>query len=570
MDKIANKTYRMVLIGILCLSAFCMLYASDLLLPHAPLEPVKTQQDSLVYLKYADIMKKEPMDPRAMILVRDYKNGSKRQVELWHNGTILKCDSARYYKEDNSFDAFGNVVMTQGDTLTLVSDSLYYKGVEETAEAHGKKCVMTHRKTRLESTSIFYDRKIDVGSYDNNGKLYDQGNVLTSVMGQYTPYLREAIFRNSVVLLSEKKDTLKTNELFYYTDTKIARVEQETNILANDGTFIYALRGDYDTKTGISHVYDRRSHIIKDMRTIEGDSLYSNKQTGVSEAFGNVRLTDDENKCMLTGGYCSYNQNTGVAVATEKAVAYEYSQKDTLYVHADTLKMFSFNINTDSAYHDMHAYRKVRAYRIDLQAVCDSMVTHELDSCTYLYGQPILWNEQQQIFGEEIRIYNNDSTVSRAHIINQAMTIEELDSLCYNQVSSKEMFAYFKDGEIEHNEAKGNVYVAYFMNENDGTQIGMNYTETTELKVYMVNKKVKKIWMPAATGTIYPIFDIPSDKRRLTGFAWFDYIRPKDKDDIFEWRSKGDKYILKKTEAKNAPIQKLDSVSNKKGRKAKK
>lgn len=296
------------------------------------------------------------------------------------------------------------------------------------------------------------------------------------------------------------------------------------------------------------------------MRKIVGDSLHSDKNTGIDEAFGNVILTDDENYCALTGNYCQYDENTGNAVATDSAVVMEYSSPDTLYVHGDTLKMFTFNLNTDSVYRNIHAYHRVRMFRTDVQAVCDSLVSLELDSCTYLYGQPILWNESQQIFGEEIRVYNNDSTINWIHIINQAMTIEKIDSVSYNQVASKEMFCYFKDGEIEHNEAKGNVYVAYFMDEDDGNRIGMNYTETTELKLYMEKKKVVKIWMPASTGQIYPTLMIPSDKRYLQNFAWFDYIRPTDKDDIFEWRGKDEKNILKKTQSRKVPLQKLEDI----------
>lgn len=504
----------------------------------------------------------KPSDPRATLLVGN--------VKLLHNGTYLDCDSARFYKEDNSFDAFGRVKMRQGDTLTLTSDTLYYNGFAETADAYGN-CVMTHRKTRLHSSNLNYNKIEDRGVFNNGGTLYDKDNVLVSDNGQYIPSLQEAFFQYNVELKgyeegdkNHKKDpkfTLISDTLYYYTDTQIAKIVSPTNITSNDGTFVYGNAGNYDTNHGIGYLLNR-SYIIKDMRKIEGDSLYSEKSTGISKAFGDVILTDDENKCMLTGGYCSYNENTGEAVATDNAVAYEFSQRDTLYVHGDTLKMFTYNMNTDSAYYDMHAYHKVRAYRVDLQAVCDSMVTHQLDSCTYMYGQPILWNEQQQIFGEEIRLYNNDSTLEKAHIINQAMTIEKIDSLCYNQVSSKEMFAYFVNGEIEHNEAKGNVFVDYYMNEDDGSPFGMNYTETTELKVYMENKKVKRIWMPAATGTIYPIFAIPSDKRQLAGFAWFDYIRPKDKDDIFEWRSKGSDNVLKKTEQKTVPLQKLSGLDS--------
>ena len=99
--------------------------------------------------------------------------------------------------------------------------------------------------------------------------------------------------------------------------------------------------------------------------------------------------------------------------------------------------------------------------------------------------------------------------------------------------------------------------------EGDGARIGMNYTETTELKLYLENKKVKKIWMPAATGTMYPALKIPPEKRYLSGFAWFDNIRPVDKDDIFEWRGKSEEQVLKKTETKAVPLQQLNKIRKK-------
>jgi hypothetical protein len=76
------------------------------------------------------------------------------------------------------------------------------------------------------------------------------------------------------------------------------------------------------------------------------------------------------------------------------------------------------------------------------------------------------------------------------------MTVERLDSVSYNQVGAREMRFFFTDGEISRNEAHGNVYVIYFMTEDDGYRIGVNYTETTQMKMYITDKKVQKIWMP--------------------------------------------------------------------------
>ena len=546
-----------LLIGTVCLSFFCMLFASvpngggtpTILFSLIPDDKPREKSKEQVQLIHSDVLYKNRMDVRADVLVG--------HVKLYHDGMYLDCDSARFYKDDNTFNAYGNVKMVQGDTLTLTSDTLLYNGPMLQAHAIGN-AVLTHRKTKLTTHIIDYDRLEGVGFYPQHGVLHDGDNVLDSDYGQYTPSLNEAIFKDNVVL-DNPKFNLKTNELYYYTDTEIAKIVSETNIVSADSTFIYALRGEYDTRTGDASLMNR-SHVYKDMRDIVGDSLYSDGETGVSEAFGNVVLTDVENKCMLTGHYCRYEDNTGVAVATDSAICYEYSGVDTLYVHGDTLKMVTYNQNTDSVYRDLFAYHKVRMFRNDIQGVCDSLVSHELDSCTYMYGQPILWNEGQQVFGEEIRIYNNDSTIDWIHIINQAMTIEMLDSISYNQVKAKEMFSFFVDGVLEHNNAKGNVLVSYFMDESDGNRIGLNYTETPELNLYMENKKVNKIWMATPNGTMYPPFAIPEDKRYLPGFAWFDYIRPKDKDDLFDWRTKSEEQMLKKTEKKVVPKQRLDDI----------
>ncbi len=526
----------------MCLFAFGMLCSAI-----APAEKEERKSNEQIHLIHSDLLYKNWKDPRADILVG--------HVRLYHDGVFLDCDSARFYKEENSFDAFGNVKMVQGDTVTLTSDTLLYDGYEMKARARGN-CVLIDKKTRLESENLDYDRIYSVGMYLYGGTLYDGDNVLVSDWGQLTTTTHEAFFTDNVVL-TNPQFKLVTDTLYYYTDTEIARIVTPSNIVTDDGTFIYGIKGDYATKTGEAFLLNR-SYIIKDMRKVEGDSLHTDKETGFSEAFGNAIVTDEENYCMITGNYCSYDDSTGTAVATDSAVAYEYSQPpDTLFLHGDTLKMFTFNMNTDSVYRNMHAYHHVRFFRNDVQGVCDSMVTHELDSCTYMYGQPILWNEEQQLFGEEIRIYNNDSTIDWIHVIDQATTIEQVDSISYNQVESKEMFCYFINGQIDHNVAKGNVYVDYFMNEDDGSRIGMNYSESTELIIYMKDKKVQKIWMPAATGTVYPDIMIPDEKRYLSRFAWFDYIRPVDRYDIFQWRSKGEKNILKKTERRVVPLQKL-------------
>jgi lipopolysaccharide export system protein LptA len=301
--------------------------------------------------------------------------------------------------------------------------------------------------------------------------------------------------------------------------------------------------------------------VVKDeVRTIVVDSVYHDSQKGTSHAYWNVVYTDSVNKNGLTADYCEYNDSTGYAMATNRAVAMDYSQKDTLYLHADTFKLFTFNINTDSVYRKVHAYNKVRAYRVDVQAVCDSLVYNSQDSCMTMYRDPIVWNANQQLFGEVIRVYMKDSTIDRAHVDGQAFSAEQMpDTVHFNQVSSNEMFAFFENGEIYETDAKGNVLIVYYpVDDSDSSLIGLNYTETPLMKMYLENRKMKKIWMEKPTGTLYPMTQIPPEKYFLPRYVWFDYIRPLNKEDIFNWRPKKAGQELKEIKRREAPKQKLN------------
>ena len=209
-------------------------------------------------------------------------------------------------------------------------------------------------------------------------------------------------------------------------------------------------------------------------------------------------------------------------------------------MHADTFKVVTFNIETDSVYRKIHAFHRVRAFRSDVQAVCDSLVYNSQDSCMTLYHDPILWNQGQQLVGDLVEIFLRDSVIDRAHLTGNCFSIQQLksDTACYNQVSSREMFAYFVEGKIHEARAKDNVLIGYFFEEGDTLPIIYNYQETTELRTFVKDQKLQSVWTPKTSGTMYPLNQIPADRRRLPGFAWYDYVRPLNRYDIFNWRSK--------------------------------
>lgn len=510
--------------------------------PHTNVNEALQQQKkekTKVYILHSDKWSKHKSIPGAHLLVGN--------VALRHDSMYMYCDSAHMFEETNSFEAFNNVRMEQGDTLFIYGDYLHYDGISQLAILRNNVRLINNNAT-LTTDSLNYDRLFNFGYYFEGGMLTDESNVLTSDWGEYSPATKLAVFNHEVVL-TNPQFVLYSDTLKYSTETKIATILGPSDI-ESDANHIYSELGIYDTDKGEAELLNR-SVLTNEGKRLIGDSLYYNRTLGFGEAFDNVVMNDTVNRSMLTGDYCYYNERQGSALATRRAVAIDYSQGDSLFMHADTLKMVSFNYQTDSVIRELQAYHKVRVYRTDIQAVCDSLTYNTKDSCLAMYHDPIVWNGPQQLLGEEIRVYMNDSTIDWAHIINQALTLERKDAESYNQVTGKEMKAYFKEGDIREVEVTGNVKVVYYIEEDDGTLMVMNVSETSTLNMYLQQRQVEKILMtPQSNGTAFPMDQRPPDKMYLSNFAWFDYIRPLHKNDIFEWRGKKAGDELKKSTRK--------------------
>ena len=292
-------------------------------------------------------------------------------VVFSHAGMLMYCDSAVYYVQTNSFEAMGNVSMHQGDTLTLEGDSLYYDGEAMLAQMRNN-VVLTHNLQKLYTDSLNYDRVDSIGYFFEGGMLVDGDNKLTSDWGEYLVKTKEANFLYGVVLTNPQLK-VSSDTLNYHTTTKWAHVIGQS-LIESGNSYIHTKNGYYNTDMEIARLYER-SVIINGERVMTGDSLYYYKKEGDMMAYGDIDYHDKLNKNLMRGNFAWYNELSGEALCTDSAVVMDYSNgPDTLYVHADSLKLFSYNMNTDSLWRKLDAYHHVRAYRKDIQAVCDSLV----------------------------------------------------------------------------------------------------------------------------------------------------------------------------------------------------
>lgn len=478
--------------------------------------PKKTK----VYLIHSNTLSfDKAVKPDAQIL-----NGD---VCFRHDSSYMYCDSAYFFEQTNSLEAFSNVRMEQGDTLFVYGDYLFYDGNTQVAYLR-ENVRMENGQVTLFTDSLNYERIPNIGYYFEGGLIVDSLNQLSSFYGQYSPETKLAVFNDSVQV--ENPDfILYSDTLHYDTESKVATILGPSVIVSDSGT-IHTSRGWYDTVNNTSLLLDQ-SQVESGEKILIGDSIFYNRDTGMGEVYGNMSLIDTAQHVTLQGEYGYYNEQTGYAFATDSARFLEYSQGDTLFLHADTLQM----VTVDSVYREIKAYYGVRFYRTDMQGVCDSMQFNTRDSVLYMYTEPVLWNEQYQLYGDTIAIYMNDSTIEYAHVIQFAFAAQHVDSSYYNQLKGNDLKAYFEGQAVHQIDVAGNAESIFYPLEKDGAKVGMNETKSGFLTIWVKDNKLDKlkIW-PSPVGSMTPIPDLKPDQKMLKDFYWFDYLRPKNRDDIYE------------------------------------
>lgn len=498
-----------------------------------------------VFLEKADVMKQ--MERDSFVIVTG-------NVEFSHGSMLMFCDSAHFYDATQSLDAFGNIRMEQGDTLFIYGDELTYNGIDQKAYLYGsdyKPVKMINRDVTLTTPTFIYDVRNEYGYYYEGGNLTDKGNLLTSIEGEYIPKTKEANFYSDVQLTSlSKSDTLLilTDTLFYNTETHVAELVSPSTIINAQAT-ITTDNGTYDTNTSVANLYNRSKVVASTGTTLEGDTLFYDRNAGFGEAFGHMEIVDTAHNVILNGNYGYYNELTDSAFATGRALAREYSQGDTLYLHSrylysftvtDTIKIEADTIAGTEAYsiidttHVMVAHPRVRFYRSDMQGICDSMRFEERDSMLYMHHHPVVWNGERQIFGNTIQVHLNDSTVDKATLPDFAFTAERVEGNFFNQLSGKEMIAYFRDGELYQLDVNGNVQAIMLPMENDSTYNKVVNVESSFMTADFEGQEILKMKMwPATNGTVTPLYLAKKSLFFLPQFKWYTDMRPISPEDVF-------------------------------------
>jgi len=441
-------------------------------------------------------------------------------VVFTQKSTTVYCDTSYFYKKRNVMEATGHVRIVD-DSTTITSRQLVYEGDERMAKLR-QNVVYLRGERELYTDFLDYDLEGEIAHYFNKGKLIDTTNVLTSEIGYYFAKDEFAQFYKNVVLTSPDF-VLKTDTLRYNTLTKVAYTYGPTQITSDDGTVLHAKGGEFRT------VVDESDFVKGSIETrdyyLEGDELYFDDGEKYYKAVFNVKMSAKDEDVIITGDEGYYDRRNGISKVYGRPLMKRILEADTLYLAADTL--VAIESKYDSAKRIL-AYKNVKIYKEGLQGIADSMAYFNEDSVIFFYGDPVMWNNQNQITADTINLEISEDEMKRMNLRSDAFLVSEDSIENYNQIKGRNMIAHFVDNQIDRINVNGNGEILYFaLEEGDSVLMGMNKIFCASMQIRFKEQKLSSFSVytnPEAQ--FIPPHELTEEMQYLTNFAWRETERP--------------------------------------------
>lgn len=466
-----------------------------------------------------------------------------RNVIAKHDGMTLVTDSATFDTKNNIFNAYGNVRIDITDTTVIFGTMAIYDGTTRIADIWGDTVRLKDGKTLLKTDILSYDRNTFTASYFHWGHTVHDSATLDSEKGFYHSDSRDIYLFNNVVL-HDSNSWLYTDTLLYNTASGLAVFISPSSIVSDSST-VYSEDGTYNTKSHDASSF-KATRLTNREKILTADTLFFNDRTEYGRAFGNVVIVDTLNDVTCSGQVGVTDQNSRSSFVTDSALIVFVDKGDSLFMHADTI----WAVNDENRhFSSAKAYRNVRLFRNDAQAVCDSLYYSAPDSTVSLYHKPVVWYNDYQCLSDTIHCFFDSAGVNLIHLRGNVFAIEKVDSLKYNQVKGANAVVHCLRSEPLYADILGSAHMVYYVLDeeqetiyraDDTTKVihrsllGINAGVGSDMRIYFKNRRPRRFsTFGSPDMKMYPPDKLPEGERRLSGFRWLDTIRPDSPSAVF-------------------------------------
>jgi lipopolysaccharide export system protein LptA len=442
-------------------------------------------------------------------------------VQLKQKRTFMYCDSALIFETENLVEAFENVRINHNDSVTITGDYLLYDGNSKKAFIKGHVTLVDKNMT-LTTEQLDYDLNNQFGYYAHGATILSKENKLKSIVGYYFARKNEFFFKSNVVLTNPEYN-MTSDTLLYNTFTKTSYFYGPTTIISKTDR-IFCENGWYNTQSDQSQ-FSRNAVIFTDRKMLKADSLFYDRKNQLGKAFRRIHVYDSVQNVHLYGNTGISNGKTKITFVNGNSYALKIMEgKDSLFLSADTLLIAE---KTKKQKQMMKAYRHVKIFKSDMQALCDSLVYITDDSTMRMYHSPILWSGLNQMFSDTICFFINNNRLDSFDLLSDAMIISKEKGNHFNQIKGRYMKGSLDSSQLRQIRVFGNGQSIFYAKEDSLHYTGVNVIDCSVMDfMFLKGQLDQATFITSPDATLYPPNEKKPEELRLKGFKWFENRRP--------------------------------------------
>ncbi len=464
----------------------------------------------------------------------------KKNVKLTDKKGVLLTDELEYNLRTGIATYKGGGKVLNGKTVLTSTEGTY---ISATKDVFFKKNVhLVDPKYDIRTDSLQYNITTDIATFIAPTHIVSKdGGIIDTRSGTYNLKTGEAIFYEKT-FIRDSTHSLSGDKIFSDEKTGIVQIDGRGKFV--DSTNRVTVIGGHleiSRKENSFLAYKKPVMILYkdgDSTYIAADTLFSGLRKYDSIQKKQVVKVDTLNKTIVvkvnkadTVSLKDFDLQKNDSLSTKPIAKTDTIKKATL------IDLNKVDINKkDSTVRYFLAFHYVRIFNDSLQSVSDSLYYATDDSTFKLFGNPLVWNGKTQVAGDTIYMYTENQKPKRLYVFYNSIVINQTADQLFNQIGGRTLNGYFKEGAIDYIRVKGSPAESIFYpQDDDSAYTGMNRSSGDVIDIFFVKKELNKVkFINNVDGIMYPIKQIPADKKQLRSFKWYNNRRPKNKLELFE------------------------------------
>lgn len=468
-------------------------------------------------------------------------------VNMFTDSVFIRTSWLDYHADIDKAE-FGGLVYAWKDENMLTSREGWYDRPADlfffTKNVH----ILTENQEGWCDT-LYFSRLNSTGEMYGNVQITDEANAVSAVSGklEFVNSPRTVTLTRQPAVIMEMNQEGVLDTLYFGADTLIYYSLRKCDV---DSTILFLAekRIEYMAVDAVQNLREKNKKEEQERRAAEaaknsrGGGQRGGSSNGAASGAGNGGVNQSRSMMPpppLPDSTMAAVPTDSVAVRDSSIVRDSSAVQDTIGLRdtsavqdttamMDTLEVAPPDTSTVTF---LRALRNVKAYKSDLQAVCDSLEYSSLDSLARMFIKPIIWNEvKNQFSSDSIYIMVSDGRLSKVSFQSNAFIHTQEDTVHYNQIKSLEMMAFFNnDSELSRFDALGGVSAVFYLREEEEISL-VNQIESKMLSASLKEGNIQRIhYYESPKNDIYPISQITIERQRLKGFSWQEERRPVDR-----------------------------------------